>query len=182
MSGEPIEFHRSERLPNGTIVGFSEGFPDRQFLFIPKAEDGNGFNNDGGPVTGETENSDFQGIVFNAAVAAIDGCPWVEKGRVLQVAEGIAETVADRIRQADSFLLPDGQRYVRDQDLIEASSLGTPAARAFRESVSDEDVDRVMDRVNEMRRPKKETYGAGASDLAPSHTQKRKRRGRWHRS
>lgn len=33
--------------------------------------------------------------------------------------------------------------------LIEASSLGTPAARAFRESVSDEDVDRIMGRVNE---------------------------------
>lgn len=40
--------------------------------------------------------------------------------------------------------------YVADAgQLIEASSLGTPAARAFRESVSDEDVDRIMGRVNE---------------------------------
>lgn len=69
---------------------------------------------DGGPVTGETENSDFYGIVLNAAVAAMDGCPWVEKGRGLQVADGIAETVADRIGQVDSFLLPDEQRFVRD--------------------------------------------------------------------
>lgn len=59
-----------------------------------------------------TYNSDFYGIVLNAAVAAMDGCPWVEKGRVLQVADGIAETVADRIGQVDSFLLPDGRRYV----------------------------------------------------------------------
>lgn len=54
--------------------------------------------------------------------------------------------------------------------LIEASSLGTPAARAFRDSVSDEDVDRIMDRVNEIddaafrRPPKRESYGGGESD------------------
>jgi len=52
-------------------------------------------------------------------------------------------------------------------DLIESSSLGTPAAKAFRESVSDEDVDHIMERVNEMddamfrRAPKRESYGDG---------------------
>lgn len=53
----------------------------------------------------------IDGIVLNAAVAAMDGCPWVDKGHVVQVADGIAETVADRIGQVDSFLLPDGQPY-----------------------------------------------------------------------
>jgi hypothetical protein len=37
------------------------------------------------------------------------------------------------------------------EELIEASSLGTPAAKAARESVSDEDTQRIIDRVNEMR-------------------------------
>lgn len=33
----------------------------------------------GTDMSGETENSDFVGIVFNAAVAAMDGCPGVER-------------------------------------------------------------------------------------------------------
>jgi hypothetical protein len=37
------------------------------------------------------------------------------------------------------------------EELIEASSLGTPAAKAARDSVSDEDAQRIIDRVNEMR-------------------------------
>lgn len=63
----------------------------------------------------ETAGADFYGIVLNAAVAAMDGCPWVEKGRVLQIADGIAETVTDRVAQVDSLRLPDGSPERRGQ-------------------------------------------------------------------
>ncbi|MGQ9348900.1 hypothetical protein [Mycolicibacterium gilvum] len=69
--------------------------------------------------------------------------------------------------------------------LIEASSLGTPAARAFRESVSDEDVDRIMERVNEIddakfrRAPKRESYGDGP--IKPHAARAKYRRGKHHR-
>ncbi len=59
-------------------------------------------------MSGETDNADFMGLVLNAAVAAMSGCPWIEKGRILQVAEGIAEVVVDRVEQVDSFHLPNG--------------------------------------------------------------------------
>ncbi len=36
----------------------------------------------------------------------------------------------------------------RIDELIEASSLGAPAAKALRESVSDEDVQRIVDKLN----------------------------------
>lgn len=49
----------------------------------------------------------------------------------------------------DGFYPPGTDDEPLPGQLIEASSLGTPAARAFRESVSDEDVDRIMGRVNE---------------------------------
>jgi hypothetical protein len=62
-------------------------------------------------MTGETSRSDFYGIVLNAAVAAMDGCPWVEKGRVLEIADAIAETVTDRSAQVDSLMLPDGETF-----------------------------------------------------------------------
>lgn len=62
-------------------------------------------------MSGETANSDFYGIVLNAAVAAMDGCPWIEKGRVLQIADGIAETVTDRLAHIESVDLPNGQRF-----------------------------------------------------------------------
>jgi len=70
-------------------------------------------------------------------------------------------------------------------DLIEASSLGTPTARAFRDSVSDEDVDRIMDRVNEIddakfrRAPKRESYGDGP--IEPHAARVKYRRGKHHR-
>lgn len=70
-------------------------------------------------------------------------------------------------------------------DLIEASSLGTPVAKAFRGSVSDEDVDRIMDRVNEMddamfrRAPKRESYGDGP--IKPHAARAKYRRGKHHR-
>lgn len=70
-------------------------------------------------------------------------------------------------------------------DLIEASSLGTPAAKAFRDSVSDEDVDRIMDRVNEIddaafrRTPKRESYGNGP--VKPHAARAKYRRGKHHR-
>ena len=70
-------------------------------------------------------------------------------------------------------------------DLIEASSLGTPAAKAFRESVSDEDVDRIMDRFNELddatfRRPaKKESHGDGP--VKPHAARAKYRRRKHHR-
>lgn len=69
--------------------------------------------------------------------------------------------------------------------LVEASSLGTPAAKAFRESVSDEDVDRIMDRVNELddaafrRAPKRESYGDGP--IKPHAARAKYRRGKHHR-
>lgn len=70
-------------------------------------------------------------------------------------------------------------------DLIEASSLGTPAAKAFRASVSDGDVDRIMDRVNEIddavfrRPPKRESYGDGP--IKPHAARAKYRRGKHHR-
>ena len=76
-------------------------------------------------------------------------------------------------------------RDSRMVSLIEASSLGTPAAKAFRESVSDEDVDRIMDRVNEIddeafrRPPKKESYGDGPTK--PHAARAKYRRGKHHR-
>lgn len=39
----------------------------------------------------------------------------------------------------------------RIDELIEASSLGAPSAKAARESVSDEDAQRIIDRVNQIR-------------------------------
>ena len=140
-------------------------------------------------MTGETSRSDFYGIVLNAAVAAMDGCPWIEKGRVLQIAEGIAESVTDRVAQVDSITLPGGEtlegrprccqvaaeprichchlhwhphrrsddceRFIERQNkidaLIEASSLGTAQAKAIRDSVDDESVQRILDRVNKRR-------------------------------
>lgn len=63
----------------------------------------------------ETSNSDFFGITLSAAVAAMEGCPWIEKGRVLQIAEGIAEVVTDRLAQVDSVYLPSGQAYSSQQ-------------------------------------------------------------------
>jgi len=76
------------------------------------------------------------------------------------------------------------QRESEIDNLIEASSLGTPAAKAFRESVSDEDVDRIMDRFNEMddaafrRPPKKESYGDGP--VKPHAARVKYRRGKHH--
>lgn len=78
--------------------------------------------------------------------------------------------------------LPDEAEIER---LIEASSLGTPAAKALRESVSDEDVDRIMDRFHELddaafRRPaKKESYGDGP--VKPHAARAKYRRGKHHR-
>lgn len=177
-------------------------------------------------MSGETERSDFAGMVAMAAVAVLDGCPWVAKGHLWELSSAVAALVVERAREVDSLLLPDGTLFKKNggdpcpdcwqpveekqnmpcelghrttecpnwnealcvclDQLIEASSLGAPAAKAFRESVSDEDVDRIMYRVNEAdelprRRSKTETYGGGASDFAPSHTQKHKRRRRWHR-
>ena len=69
--------------------------------------------------------------------------------------------------------------------LIEASSLGTPTAKAFRDSVSDEDVDRIMNRFNaeedETLRhpPKKPTYGDGP--IKPHAARVKYRRGKHHR-
>ena len=74
----------------------------------------------------------------------------------------------------------------RDIDsLIEASSLGTPAAKAFRDSVSDEDVQRVMDRFTDLedetfrRSPKKESYGDGP--IEPHAARVKYRRRKHHR-
>lgn len=74
----------------------------------------------------------------------------------------------------------------RDIDqLIEASSLGTSAAKAFRDSVSDEDVERVMDRFNDLEDeafrhpPKKESYGDGP--IKPHAARAKYRRGKYHR-
>ena len=50
-----------------------------------------------------------------------------------------------------SGLPPEKKPKPDDIDaLIEASSLGTPTAKAFRDSVSDEDVDRIMDRIEQL--------------------------------
>lgn len=49
-------------------------------------------------------------------------------------------------------LPPEKKPHARNIDtLIEASSLGTPSAKAFRDSVSEEDARRIVDRVNQMR-------------------------------
>ena len=70
-------------------------------------------------------------------------------------------------------------------NLIEASSLGTPTAKAFRDSVSDEDVEQIMDRFNEMddaafrRPPKRETYGDGP--VKPHAARAKYRRRKHHR-
>lgn len=56
---------------------------------------------------------DFFGAVFHAAVAAMDGCPWVDRKHVLEIAEGVAETVTDRIEQVESFFLPDYSAFSR---------------------------------------------------------------------
>ena len=69
--------------------------------------------------------------------------------------------------------------------LIEASSLGTRAAKGFRESVSDEDVDRIMERFHEMddaafrRPPIKKTHGDGPNK--PHRARVKYRRGKHHR-
>lgn len=78
--------------------------------------------------------------------------------------------------------LPDEAEIER---LIEASSLGTPAAKALRESVSDDDVDRIMDRLHELddaafrRAPKRESYGDGP--IEPHAARVKYRRGKHHR-
>lgn len=78
--------------------------------------------------TGMTERSDFAGIVMSAAWAAMDRCPWVQKGREAEIAEAVAETVADRIGQVDSVLLPDGQVFAaRRQQTSHVESLALEA-------------------------------------------------------
>lgn len=67
-------------------------------------------------------------------------------------------------------------------ELIEASSLGTPAAKAFRESVSDEDVQRVMDRFHDLedeqfrRASKKPSFGDGATKPHAARVKYRRRK------
>ncbi len=67
-------------------------------------------------MSGETEGSDFSGIVAMAAVAALDGCPWVEKGNLWELSSAIAEIVVSRVSEVDSFYLPDGDRWNRKSD------------------------------------------------------------------
>lgn len=61
----------------------------------------------------------------------------------------------------------------RIDELIEASSLGTPAAKAFRESVSDEEAQRMVDRVN--GGPKKLTYGDGPGNPHADRSERKRR-------
>lgn len=55
-------------------------------------------------------------------------------------------------RSEECELLAERNRYI--DGLIEASSLGTAAAKAIRDSVDDESVQRILDRVNGVRREK----------------------------
>lgn len=65
---------------------------------------------------GATEGSDLAGIVAMAAVAAMDGCPWVEKGHLWELSSAITEIVVSRVSEVDSFHLPDGDRWNRQSD------------------------------------------------------------------
>ena len=55
-------------------------------------------------------------------------------------------------RSEECERLAERNRYI--DGLIEASSLGTEAAKAIRDSVDDESVQRILDRVNGFRREK----------------------------
>lgn len=65
--------------------------------------------------TGMTAGSDFMGIVLMSTVAAIDGCPWVQKDKTVEIAEAVAEMVADAVAEVDSFILPNGEHWRREQ-------------------------------------------------------------------
>ena len=47
-------------------------------------------------LSGETEQSDFAGLVAMATVAALDGCPWVEKGHLWELSSTVAALAAVR--------------------------------------------------------------------------------------
>ncbi len=64
-------------------------------------------------MTGATEGSDFAGIVAMSAVAAMDGCPWVEKGHLRELSSAIAEIVVGRVSEVESFVLPTGEMWAR---------------------------------------------------------------------
>ena len=65
-------------------------------------------------MTQPTDNSDLHGAVFHATYAALEGWPGVDRGRIGELAEGVAECVVDRLEQLASFVAPSGNRYWQD--------------------------------------------------------------------
>lgn len=59
-------------------------------------------------MTGETEQTDFSGLVVMATVAALDGCPWVTKGHLWDLSSAVAALVVERASEVNSLLLPNG--------------------------------------------------------------------------
>lgn len=70
-------------------------------------------------MSGETEQSDFAGLVAMATVAALDGCPWVEKGHLWELSSTVAALAAERASEVDSLLLPN-------ETLFEKQELSSP--------------------------------------------------------
>ena len=69
-------------------------------------------------MSGETEQSDFAGLVAMATVAALDGCPWVEKGHLWELSSTVAALAAERASEVDSLLLPN-ETLFETQELSE---------------------------------------------------------------
>lgn len=66
-------------------------------------------------MSGETEQSDFAGLVAMATVAALDGCPWVEKGHLWELSSTVAALAAERASEVDSLLLPNETLFEKQE-------------------------------------------------------------------
>ena len=65
-------------------------------------------------MSGETEQSDFAGLVAMATVAALDGCPWVEKGHLWELSSTVAARTL-RSQRVDSLLLPNETLFEKQE-------------------------------------------------------------------
>jgi hypothetical protein len=73
---------------------------------------------------------------------------WIDNGVIVDGRGGVYGSPAEA-REFALALLETANAYLPGiEQLIEASSLGTPEAKAARESVSEEDAQRIVDRAN----------------------------------
>lgn len=56
---------------------------------------------------------DFRGLVMSAVLSVLDGSPFIEKMRTLEICEDAADEAVYRVSEVDGFLLPSGDQFIR---------------------------------------------------------------------